>query len=119
MLVKELTRLQGHKDRVWQLAWHPKLPYLASCSTDHTIRLWKPDLLNPDSWVTFAVLEHGHFHSVRSVAWSPDGTRVVSAGFDGLVCVWEAVTETQDGIFVWPHFMTPYKLSSMGIGGKS
>jgi WD40 repeat protein len=33
----------------------------------------------------------GHFSSVYTIAWSPDGTRIASAGNDGTVQVWQAV----------------------------
>ncbi|HHG85632.1 MAG TPA: NACHT domain-containing protein, partial [Bacteroidetes bacterium] len=34
----------------------------------------------------------GHTDSVRSVTFSPDGTRLVSSGEDGMVCLWDAST---------------------------
>lgn len=35
---------------------------------------------------------HGHADRVRAVAWSPNGTHIVSAGEDNTAQVWEAVT---------------------------
>ncbi len=35
---------------------------------------------------------HGHTDSVRAVAFSPDGTRIISGGRDGTVHVWDAST---------------------------
>ena len=34
----------------------------------------------------------GHSHSVYTLAWSPDGTRIASAGADRSVQVWDAKT---------------------------
>lgn len=35
-----LSTLDGHKDRVWHLAWSPDGKNLASCGADKTIRIW-------------------------------------------------------------------------------
>jgi WD40 repeat protein len=40
---------------------------------------------------TIAVLE-GHTDPVTSVAFSPDGKRIVSGSWDNTVCIWDAET---------------------------
>ena len=44
----------------------------------------------------------GHLHGVRSVAFSPDGTRIISGSDDGLVKIWDAKTgvEVSNGLGV-------------------
>ncbi|KAF8146627.1 quinon protein alcohol dehydrogenase-like superfamily, partial [Mycena galopus ATCC 62051] len=40
---------------------------------------------------------NGHKGFVISVAFSPDGTRIVSGSYDNTVCVWDAETQSQIG----------------------
>jgi serine/threonine protein kinase len=71
--------------------------------------LWAPALFLLGSWVTsLSKLSHsfslslsqgmtrlvyrGHTDNVNGIAWSPDGTRMASASFDGTVQVWDATT---------------------------
>ena len=42
----------------------------------------------------------GHQARIRSVAFSPDGQRVVSGSFDQLVKVWDAATGAEVSTFV-------------------
>jgi WD40 repeat protein len=53
---------------------------------DGSVRIWQLD-----TGIAGAVLA-GHGDYVNSVAWSPDGSRLVTAGGDALVRVWDAAT---------------------------
>ncbi len=35
-----LQKLEGHKDRVYAVHFHPSDPILASCSADATLKIW-------------------------------------------------------------------------------
>ncbi|CAD8162381.1 unnamed protein product [Paramecium octaurelia] len=77
--------LKDHKERVWQVAWHPNGQILASCSSDKTIKLWQ--LMN-DQYKLIQTLDECHTKSVRSVSFSKDGQFLASGGFDTVVGVW-------------------------------
>jgi WD40 repeat protein len=81
---QSLNRLDGHENRVTSVAWSPDARTLASGSLDGTVRLWSrssglslrrsPGASNQWS----SVLLQGADGQVQSVAFSPDGKRVVA-----------------------------------------
>ncbi len=62
--------LRVHDGAVTAVAWHPKLPLLATASDDHTVRVWD---LSTDTMVE----KIGLFDSTPDrLFWSPDGTNL-------------------------------------------
>jgi len=109
-----LQVLEGHTDRVWNLAWSPDgachspvlLWYadrshaftaahdgagssLASCSSDMVVRIWKQSQKQGKGWICSVVLEDTHTKSIRCCCWSPGGTHLASASFDGTTSIWD------------------------------
>jgi WD40 repeat protein len=79
------------------LSWSPDGKRLAFSSPRHTtIRLWDP--ANPRN--PAQTLE-GHGASLRSLAWSRDGTRLASASDDGTVKVWEVSSGKEVSTFLY------------------
>ena len=69
------------------LAWSPNGRYLAAGTWEkHTVQV--RDAATGRLIYTYG----GHSDVVRSVAWSPDSTRIASASSDGTVQVWDTTT---------------------------
>jgi WD40 repeat protein len=92
----EIRKLGGEEDHFWRIAWSPDGKMLASWKPERrpadpeidrtprsgAIRLWE---------IASAKEAHqfvGHDGLVKSLAWSPDGTRLVSASDDATLLIW-------------------------------
>jgi hypothetical protein len=75
--------LSGHSDEVNSVAFSPDGQFLASGSSDFTVKGW-----NVRTGKSVGVLA-GNTGKVSSVTFSPDGELLVSGGFDKTVRVWK------------------------------
>ncbi|MFK8185277.1 MAG: caspase family protein [Phormidesmis sp.] len=88
---REQNRLYDHEGGVRAVAYSPNNQYIASGSTDNTIKIWNAKtgqlvktLPVADQWI-------------YAVAFSPDGQRMVSAGKDKALRIWDVNTGQQVG----------------------
>lgn len=87
-----LRMLQGHRDRVWGLAFSPNGLQLASGSWDGTVRMWR---IEDGATVRIFADHYGH---VFQVAFSPDGTFFASTGGDETVRLWNIEQNALHGV---------------------
>jgi WD40 repeat protein len=83
---KCLKVLQGHGDKVMDLALSPDGNTLASASLDRTIKLW-----NSKTGECLRTLE-GHTYWVLSIDFSPDGLTLISSSKDETIRLWDVTT---------------------------
>ncbi|AFY32143.1 hypothetical protein [Calothrix sp. PCC 7507] len=79
--VKEVNRLEGHRDSVWSVTFSPDGQLLASGSLDKDVKLWRPN-------GTLLQTLTGHSDAVTSVSFSRDGQSLASASLDKTVQIW-------------------------------
>ena len=79
---KELRRLTGHTEQVYQLALSRDGKYIASASYDKTVRIW--DFKTGQELKKF----EGHTDGVQGTCFTPDGRFVFSASWDKTIRKW-------------------------------
>ena len=77
-----LQTLEEHSYDVNSVSWSPDGKYLASGSSDRTLKIW-----DAKSGECIQTLE-GHSDFVRSVCWSADGKYLVSGSNDKTIKIW-------------------------------
>jgi WD40 repeat protein len=87
--------LNGHIADVNDAAFSPDGKYLASASSDGTVKVW-----SAASGEEMLTLE-GDSEGVNGIAFSPDGRYLASAGWSGSIKVWDV--STSENILVVEH----------------
>jgi len=85
----ELLTLRVYRREVRALAWSPDPAasgLIATGSMDHSIKIWSADTAEI---ITSIIADD---KGVSSVAFSPDGSRLVSGGLDHMVKIWDIAT---------------------------
>lgn len=83
----------GHTDVVWNVAWNPTKPLLASCSADKSVQLYNYTSLSPFEFSLATTIVTEHSRTVRAIAWAPSGDTLATASFDSNIGIWERTTE--------------------------
>ena len=92
---KEVTRLPGHTKLVNHVQFSPNGYWLASCSFDHSVKLW-----DGRTGRFICTLGEGrgkntgrHVKEVYRIAWSPDSRQLLSGSADTTVKLWNVAKQ--------------------------
>jgi len=81
--------INGHDESVRSLSFNTNKKWLASCSSDRTVRIWD---INSKSFDILSII-HGHIDGVNKCYWSPDGSKLASLCSDGSVKIWMNISK--------------------------
>jgi hypothetical protein len=90
---KRLFTINDALDSLYAVAVHPSGTSIAAAGADRMIRTWtwNGEAASPDGQTaTLRASTFAHGDAVLRLAYSPDGSLLVSAGADGVIKVWDA-----------------------------
>jgi WD40 repeat protein len=92
-----LATLTGHTHPIRALAFSPDGRTLASSGNDCALKLWQiPAMVDASVWaeaVPCQTIAQAHRGNVRSLVFEPSGQTLVSGGEDGLIKLWDVLTQ--------------------------
>jgi WD40 repeat protein len=96
----ELRLLRGHEWWVCSARFSPDEKRIVTACEDGSVMVWddtdrKSDRQHHNLGPALTFL--GHNGPVFAAAFSPDGNRIASAGYDGRILLWKPAADTKDG----------------------
>ena len=82
-VIKPIGTLQGHRQIVNRIAWHPNGSYIASTSLDETVRMFDVETAKE------ILLQEGHAASTYGIAFQNDGSLLATTDLKGGIRLWD------------------------------
>lgn len=91
--IEKIADLDAHVHEVTCLKFNPTSAVLASGDASKQIFIWDISSATP----TVSINDWMHNARVTSMAWMPDGNRLVTASLDANICVWNMAEKKKQG----------------------
>ena len=102
----------GEDNFIYDVSWHPTADRIVTaCSSDNTARVW--NALDGTEVAFFT----NHNDDVKSVEYSPDGSKVASSGNDNKIRIWNPVGGSEIRM-ISGHYMTVNSVAWSPDGSK-
>ncbi|CAE8585304.1 unnamed protein product, partial [Polarella glacialis] len=85
--LKKTQQFKGHNGAISRIAFHPKIPVVATACDDHTWKMWSM----PEGQLVLS--GEGHTDWVSGVAFHPRGSLVATTSGDSTVKIWDVAKE--------------------------
>ncbi|KAH6670132.1 WD40-repeat-containing domain protein [Halenospora varia] len=83
-----------------RIAWHPDGRAFAAPTATRDIQV-----MSRGDWENQRVFSNGHMGDITALAWSPNGSMLVSAGKDNRIVLWETKTQQQIASYDYANVM--------------
>ncbi|KZT38854.1 WD40 repeat-like protein [Sistotremastrum suecicum HHB10207 ss-3] len=96
-VLESLQLISTHPPEIYRsaLLWLPALSYIRQHYMQTQYSWPRLSGIDRQQWDVFQGILTGHSSDVRSVAFSLDGSQIVSGSYDETVCIWSAATGVQ------------------------
>jgi WD40 repeat protein/serine/threonine protein kinase len=90
-----LSTFKAHDNTIGRMAFSPDFRWLATGSSDNTVRITDVAAKPPAVVATL----RGHTDAILSLCFSPAGSLLAACGKDGILCLWNTGTGNRLGVF--------------------
>ena len=93
-----IRNLEAESEATSKAVWHPDGRAFAAATATRDIQV-----MSRDDWERQRAFTGGHMGDITSVAWSPNGALLATAGADRKILIWETQTQKVLLRFVLTH----------------
>ena len=112
--LEPLHTLKAHTGVVTGLVFHPRERLLASASNDRSVTLIDPRNATVLRSYRPKELNEVYQAGLNSITWSPDGARLATGSYRGIITLWDAKDVEPVMTLTWPNWVNEIRFTPSG-----